>query len=57
MSFDPQVGDVVCDCRFRHLRIAERNGDDLVLEDGARCSLRYCCDPPDHECPHPRVIS
>lgn len=57
MSFDPQVGDVVCDCRFRHLRIVERNGDDLVLEDGARCSLRYCCDPPDHECPHPRVIS
>lgn len=56
-AFDPQVGDTVCDCRFRHLRIAERNGDDLVLEDGSRCSLKHCCDPPDHVELHPRVIS
>lgn len=53
IPFDPQVGDVVCDCRYRHLQVVERDGDDLVLEDGANCSLEHCCDPPDHEWPHP----
>ena len=53
VTFDPQVGDVVCDCRFRHLRIIERDGDDLVLEDWSRCSLKHCCDPPDHPEAHP----
>lgn len=52
-EFDPQAGDVVCDCRYRHLRITERDGDDLVLEDGSRCSLIHCCDPPDHAWQHP----
>lgn len=56
-TFDPKVGDLVCDCRFRHLRVVERDGDDLVLEDGSRCSLLHCCDPPDHVEPHPRVIT
>jgi hypothetical protein len=51
-AWDPQVGDLVCDCRYLHLRIAERDGDDLVLEDGASCSLEHCCDPPDHEWEH-----
>lgn len=55
-DWDPQVGDVVCDCRFRHLKIAKRNKDDVVLEDGFSCSLEYCCDPPDHAEPHPEGI-
>lgn len=53
MSFDPLPGDVVCDCRFRHLKVTARDGDDLTLEDGSVCSLEYCCDPPDHLLPHP----
>lgn len=52
-GFDPQAGDVICDCRYRHLRIAARDGDNLTLEDGAHCSLTHCCDPPDHTWPHP----
>lgn len=52
--FDPQVGDVVCDCRYKHLKIAEREGDFIVLEDGRACSLEHCCDPPDHEWEHPK---
>lgn len=52
-KFDPQPGDVVCDCRFRHLRVTVRDGDDLTLEDGFRCSLMHCCDPPGHEYEHP----
>jgi len=54
-----KVGDEVCDCRYQHLKIAEikyfGEGDDdilLVLEDGARCSALYCCDPVDHEWSH-----
>lgn len=42
-------GDVVCDCRFRHLKIVTRDGDDVMLSDGSSCSLRHCCDPADHE--------
>ena len=52
-DFDPQPGDLVCDCRYLHLRVRSRDGDDLVLEDGSRCSLQHCCDPPDHGFRHP----
>jgi len=46
-------GDVVCDCRFRHLKIVTRDGDDVILEDGSPCSLRHCCDPAGHAEEHP----
>ena len=54
--FDPKPGDIVCDCRYRHLKIKERDGDDLILEDGSSCSLSHCCDDPDnhswsYDCP------
>jgi hypothetical protein len=52
-AFDPQPGDVVCDCRYRHLRVTARDGDNLLLEDGSRCSLAHCCDPPGHLWQHP----
>ena len=52
-AFDPGAGDVVCDCRYRHLRIAVRDGDNLTLEDGSHCSLAHCCDSPGHAWPHP----
>jgi len=52
MPFDPQVGDLVCDCRYQHLRIAERDGDFIILEDGRACSLEHCCDAADHEWEH-----
>lgn len=40
-------GDLVCDCRFRHLKIVTREDDDVLLSDGSSCSLASCC-PPDH---------
>ena len=86
-----QVGDVVCDCRGKHLKISEVEevyldhhtqwirdiifhdrmpvilsdvlsdladrflkkrtylyDKDLILEDGAHCSARHCCEPADH---------
>lgn len=46
-------GDLVCDCRFRHLKIVSRDGDDVLLSDGSSCSLSHCCDPADHVEPHP----
>lgn len=46
-------GDLVCDCRFRHLKIISRDGDDVMLSDGSSCSLRHCCEPADHPEPHP----
>lgn len=50
--WDPQVGDVVCDCNYRHQKIIERDGDDLTLEGGFKCSLQHCCDDP-RNCTHP----
>jgi len=55
-----KVGDVVCDCRYKHLKIAEIDGQEsdnvydiqLVLEDGSCCSAIHCCDPVDHEWDH-----
>jgi len=56
-----KVGDIVCDCRYRHIKIAEIDGQEsdnvydiqLVLEDGACCSVINCCNPVDHEWEHP----
>ena len=49
-TVDPQVGDVVCDCFYRHLRIVwiDEENDQIELEDGSYHSLPFCCDPPDH---------
>jgi hypothetical protein len=54
-DWHPEVGDIVCDCRYQHLRIIwmDADRDEVELEDGFRCSLPHCCDPPDHEWPHP----
>jgi hypothetical protein len=50
----PDVGDTVCDCRYRHLKITRRlNADDIILEDGSMCSLYHCCSPADHVWNHP----
>ena len=47
-----KIGDVVCDCRCKHLRVAEIvHGEydaDLVLEDGSSCSAVHCCDVVPH---------
>lgn len=61
-----KVGDVVCDCRYQHLKITSitpyaPNDDgevwdyDLVLEDGSNCSAIHCCSPADHAWRHPNV--
>ena len=48
-----KVGDLVRDCRSKHLKIAEIGGEgydcQIVLEDGACCSAMNCCDPPEIE--------
>lgn len=44
-----KVGDVVCDCRWKHLAIKEfEDADDVILEDGSNASLWHCCSPADH---------
>lgn len=55
-----KIGDKVCDCRYRHLEIAEITEESdnpydvqLILEDGSCCSAMNCCDSPDHEWKHP----
>lgn len=40
------VGDYVEDCRGLVLQVIHRDGDDVTLEDGARCSLSHCCEEP-----------
>jgi hypothetical protein len=54
-TWDPQVGDLVCDCFYRHLRIVwiDEENDEIELEDGSHHSLPFCCDPPDHDWAHP----
>jgi len=50
----PRVGDYVCDCRYRHLKITKAiDADTVQLEDGSKCSLLNCCDPVNHEWEHP----
>jgi hypothetical protein len=51
--FDPQPGDMVCNCRFKHLKVKSREGDDVILEDGFSYSVSSCLDPADHPEPHP----
>lgn len=46
---------LVCDCRYKHLRITKVEDDDITLEDGAMCSFYMCCDPVPHEWKHPDV--
>lgn len=47
-----KVGDVVCDCRFKHQKIVEiiqyehPESRDVVLEDGMHCG-EQCLDPVD----------
>jgi hypothetical protein len=46
-----KAGDVVCDCRGKHLKISEVGGLDydteVTLEDGHICSGFYCLSPAD----------
>jgi hypothetical protein len=48
-------GDVVCDCRFKHLKVltVHPDGDTVTLEDGANCSIQHCLDNADHKWQHP----
>jgi hypothetical protein len=50
-----KVGDIVCDCRYLHLKVltVSEDGDTVTLEDGANCSIRHCLDNADHEWQHP----
>lgn len=52
-----KVGDYVCDCRFKHLKITDilPDGDTVILEDGSNCSLKHCCDDINHDWTHPYV--
>lgn len=56
-----KVGDIVCDCKYEHLKIASMTDPrseniydvQLELEDGSSCSAMNCCNSPDHESKHP----
>ena len=55
-----KVGDIVCDCRYKHLKIKSviqqhKYGADLVLEDDSQCSATHCCDIVPHNWEHPSV--
>jgi hypothetical protein len=46
---DVKVGTVVCDCRFKHLKVVEiLNEYHVRLEDETVCAIEYCLDPVDH---------
>lgn len=51
----PHIGMMVCDCRYKHLKIAaiDENGDDITLEDGQTCSYSHCIDNVPHVWAHP----
>lgn len=52
----PTIGDIVCDCRYKHLRVVGielGDMDMLILEDGWRCSWLHCCDTVPHDWQHP----
>jgi len=50
----PLVGDLVCDCRYKHVRVSARDGDEIVTEDGASFSLANCgIEPVDDQHVHP----
>lgn len=41
----PEVGMVVCDCKYKHQKIVEvfhEDGDTIKLEDGSYCSYFHC---------------
>lgn len=42
----PRAGDFVQDCRGQVHQVVTADGDDLVLDDGYRCSWMHCCGPP-----------
>jgi len=56
---DLKVGDMVCDCRYKHCKITSftvsGSGDKNLQVDGGyagsgiSCSARHCCGPVDHE--------
>lgn len=55
---DVKVGDIVCDCRYLHLKIDKilEDGDTAILEDGSSCSIRHCLDYANHDWSHPEDI-
>lgn len=48
---NPHVGQVVCNCRYEHLKIVaiDDDGDTVTLENGFTCSYQHCCDSVPHE--------
>lgn len=43
------VGQMVCDCFFRHQRVIEEDGVFATLEDGRKYEIEHCLDSVDHE--------
>ena len=46
----PKIGDLVCDCSGEHKRVTDISyeSDEVVFEDGKRCSISFCIAPVDH---------
>lgn len=60
MKHRPTVGEVVCDCRYKHLAVVainEHDQDDVELEDGFHASWTHCLDEVPHEWEHPSDLT
>lgn len=55
MKRPPVIGEIVCDCRYRHLAVVAVNpyDDDVELADGFHCSWAHCLDEVPHKWEHP----
>lgn len=51
----PEIGLVICDCRFNHQQIVAiaEDGDTITLANGFTCSYQHCCDLVPHDWKHP----
>lgn len=59
MSPQPEVGMIVCDCRYRHVKIVsvDEDEDTVTLEGGFVCSFTHCCDLVPHSWEHPELTA
>jgi hypothetical protein len=53
-EWEPEVGEIVCNCDYRHLKVVSTDGFDVEFEDGTSASIRHCLGGPiteDHKHP------
>jgi hypothetical protein len=50
-TWQPQVGEIVCDCRYKHVAVESIDPADgtAILTDGQICNITACLAPADHD--------